>query len=220
MKTLLALIASLLLAGPAFAQAHGTIPNCTAAEITGGNCVPEVGGAMAYATDTTVTYFYTGGAWNVLDTITSAEITDGVVTDADLDSLMCSQVIVAHFDPDEGQITYIDLTDSSQGAVLAAQDNFMISYQLYISQLSCDVDVPPGAGKDDWKIIARRGAEGTVPQTSLAISIDEGLDYASDSTTSILTVAGSRIMLEVDPTGPLNQPDAAADMVCAICLSN
>lgn len=66
MKKLLAMIVGLLVAGPVWAQAHGTIPACSQARVISGLCAPEVGGASAYATDTDDVYTYTtGGDWHI-----------------------------------------------------------------------------------------------------------------------------------------------------------
>jgi len=144
------------------------------------------------------------------------------VDPADISSTMCSQVLFVSFDPDETQITYADITDSSAAAVEATEDNFRIpnTATLSVAELYCSVNVAPGVGNDDWKMTVRSGAPGALSDTIVTCSIDEAQTECNDSTNSEALTQLDALTIELDQSGDDADPAAATLMYCAFCLTN
>jgi len=147
--------------------------------------------------------------------------TGGVAAAGILDSV-CSQVESFNFNPDETQVTYIDITDSSQAAAEGTEDNFVIPHTttLNLAELYCYVDVAPGVGNDDWKMTLRNGAMGGLADSVVTCAIDEAAVTCNDGTNVEAMTDFEAVTLKVDPTGPGANPAAAATMWCSFCFTN
>lgn len=125
----------------------------------------------------------------------------------------CGNIISTAVNPDEaGTNLYVSLVSgTSPNATETSVDNYLSPGKaLTVGNLSCVVDVAPGAG-NSWVVVLRDDAA----NTTLTCTIATSATTCSDVTHFPSVAAGSKLDLSI--TG-VSSPDAAAEFMCSLCV--
>lgn len=192
---------------------------CSDDDATAG-CTYDAGGASpivigsADVTTVTITTDDTGDGTDLVlpaDAINKAEIEGAEV---------CGAILHAKIDPTEAGATddYMSMNDHAGSTTEANEDDFyMPTGMTLIHSLRCDIDVAPGAGNDDWRIVIRDDGG----DTAVTCDISETATNCTDTSNSVAPAAGSKLNFDVhSDIGAGTDPDAAAELFCSVCLGH
>lgn len=202
MRTLLALLATLLLVAPALGQplsGKGLVDNYETASLP--TCEAGLWGMRVYDIDV--------NQGKICSETAAAWVT-----------MACGQVLWGVVDPTEAQVTpdFIDLRDNAGSTTESNEQNFsMPSSTMLISNLACTVNVAPGAG-DQWTIDVRAGTAGSLADTALDCEIAD-TDTTCTNNTDVVAVTAAQVMtIGIESDDGATAPTAAATMDCRFCL--
>jgi len=143
---------------------------------------------------------------------------DSIGADELSSSEVCGTLLYSSVNPTEAGATddFMSFWDHSGSTTEANEDEFLVnSALLTFHSLRCDIDVAPGAGADDWRIVVKDDGV----DTAVTCDISETAVFCIDATNSAAAAAASAVNFDINSdVGAGADPAAAALITCTVCM--